>query len=85
MTAIILVNWNGADDTLACLDSLSVMSEPHFVIVADNVVFLWRCFIIHVTVQYNSYTDCCRAYAALCLYNGAWIYTVYFNSVCISY
>ena len=36
MTAIILVNWNGADDTLACLDSLSAMSEPHFVIVADN-------------------------------------------------
>ena len=22
MTAIILVNWNGADDTIACLESL---------------------------------------------------------------
>ena len=22
MTAIILINWNGADDTLACLNSL---------------------------------------------------------------
>lgn len=36
MTAIILVNWNGADDTIACLESLSRMTEPHFVVIADN-------------------------------------------------
>ena len=36
MTAIILVNWNGADDTIACLESLSRMNTSHFVVVADN-------------------------------------------------
>ena len=36
MTAIILVNWNGADDTIACLESLSCVEEPHFVVIADN-------------------------------------------------
>ncbi len=36
MTAIILVNWNGADDTIACLESLSRVKEPHFVVIADN-------------------------------------------------
>ena len=36
MTAIILVNWNGADDTIACLNSLTKVSEPHFVVIADN-------------------------------------------------
>ena len=35
-TAIILVNWNGADDTIACLESLSKVKESHFVVVADN-------------------------------------------------
>lgn len=33
---IILVNWHGADDTIACLESLSRMTEPHSVVVADN-------------------------------------------------
>lgn len=37
MLAIILVNWNGADDTIACLESLSRVQEPHFVVVADNL------------------------------------------------
>ncbi len=36
MTAIILVNWNGADDTIACLESLSRVEDPHFVVIADN-------------------------------------------------
>lgn len=36
MTAIILVNWNGADDTIDCLESLSRVKEPHFVVIADN-------------------------------------------------
>lgn len=36
MVAIILVNWNGADDTIACLESLSRVKEAHFVVVADN-------------------------------------------------
>ena len=35
-TAIILVNWHGADDTIACLESLLQVQEPHFVIIADN-------------------------------------------------
>lgn len=35
--AIILVNWNGADDTIACLESLSRVEEPHFVVIADNL------------------------------------------------
>lgn len=35
-TAIILVNWHGADDTIACLESLLKVQEPHFVIIADN-------------------------------------------------
>lgn len=36
MTAIILVNWNGADDTIACLESLRAVDTPHFVVIADN-------------------------------------------------
>lgn len=36
MIAIVILNWNGADDTLACLESLSRVNEPHFVVVADN-------------------------------------------------
>ena len=36
MVAIILVNWHGADDTIACLESLLQVKEPHFVIIADN-------------------------------------------------
>lgn len=35
-TAIILVNWHGADDTIACLESLTQVKEPHFVVIADN-------------------------------------------------
>ena len=36
MTAIIILNWHGADDTLACLQSLS-MAEGEFVTyVVDN-------------------------------------------------
>ena len=36
MTAIIILNWNGADDTLACLQSLEKAQGDFFVIVADN-------------------------------------------------
>ena len=36
MTAIILINWNGADDTLACLASLEQASGDFCVVVADN-------------------------------------------------
>ncbi|MBR5593408.1 MAG: glycosyltransferase family 2 protein [Bacteroidaceae bacterium] len=36
MTAIILVNWNGADDTIACLASLQAAEGDFFVVVADN-------------------------------------------------
>lgn len=36
MTAIILVNWNGADDTLACLQSLLKVEGTFFVVVVDN-------------------------------------------------
>lgn len=37
MTAIILLNWNGADDTIECLRSLDAMPDrDFFVIVADN-------------------------------------------------
>ena len=35
-TAIILVNWHGADDTIACLESFLQVKEPHFVVIADN-------------------------------------------------
>jgi GT2 family glycosyltransferase len=35
--AIIILNWNGMQDTLACLQSLEKLSYPHFeVIVVDN-------------------------------------------------
>ena len=36
MTAIIILNWNGADDTIACLRSLEDAQGSFFVIVADN-------------------------------------------------
>lgn len=36
MTAIIILNWNGADDTLACLDSLSNADGEFVVYVVDN-------------------------------------------------
>lgn len=36
MTAIILLNWNGADDTLDCLKSLEKAAGDFCVIVADN-------------------------------------------------
>ena len=35
-TAIILINWHGADDTIACLESLSRMKEQHTVVIGDN-------------------------------------------------
>ena len=35
-TAIILINWHGADDTIACLESLSRMNEHHTVVIGDN-------------------------------------------------
>ncbi|MHB1083816.1 MAG: glycosyltransferase family 2 protein [Thiobacillus sp.] len=35
--AIVILNWNGASDTLACLDSLVALTHPNFnVIVVDN-------------------------------------------------
>ena len=36
MTAIIILNWNGADDTLLCMDSLSRAEGCFFIVVADN-------------------------------------------------
>lgn len=36
MTAIIIINWNGADDTIACLDSLNKAQGDFMVVVADN-------------------------------------------------
>lgn len=36
MTAIILINWNGAKDTLACLESLNRVQGEFVVIVVDN-------------------------------------------------
>ena len=36
MTAIIVLNWNGAGDTLACLDSLSQAKGKFVVYVVDN-------------------------------------------------
>lgn len=36
MTAIILINWNGADDTIACLGSLDKAAGDFMVVVADN-------------------------------------------------
>lgn len=37
MTAIILLNWNGYEDTIACLDSLyKIENSDYFVIVVDN-------------------------------------------------
>ena len=36
MTAIIILNWNGADDTLACLESLSQAEGDFCAYVVDN-------------------------------------------------
>ena len=36
MTAIIILNWNGADDTLACLHSLEHAQGEFFIVLADN-------------------------------------------------
>lgn len=36
MTAVILINWNGADDTIACLASLDKAQGDFMVVVADN-------------------------------------------------
>ena len=34
---VIVLNWNGADDTLACLESLAAARPPDFdVLVVDN-------------------------------------------------
>lgn len=35
--SVVVLNWNGVDDTLACLDSLTALTYPNFnVIVVDN-------------------------------------------------
>ena len=36
MTAVIILNWNGADDTIMCLDSLSHADGSFFIVIADN-------------------------------------------------
>jgi len=37
MTAIIILNWNGSDDTIECLKSLyKINSEPFFIVCVDN-------------------------------------------------
>ena len=36
MTAIIILNWNGADDTIACLQSLADAKGDFRVFVVDN-------------------------------------------------
>ena len=36
MTAIIILNWNGADDTLACLQSLTKAEGEFVAYVVDN-------------------------------------------------
>lgn len=33
---VIILNWNGKNDTLHCLDSLSEVTTPHHVVVVDN-------------------------------------------------
>ena len=33
---VILLNWNGKDDTLNCLRSLNKIETPHHIIVVDN-------------------------------------------------
>jgi GT2 family glycosyltransferase len=36
-TCIVVLNWNGADDTIACLESLSISGDPSvMVLVVDN-------------------------------------------------
>lgn len=36
MTAIIMLNWNGASDTLECIESLRQVADNYFCVVADN-------------------------------------------------
>lgn len=36
MTAIVILNWNGADDTIRCLESLEHVRGSFFVVIADN-------------------------------------------------
>lgn len=36
MTAIVILNWNGADDTIPCLESLENARGSFFVVIADN-------------------------------------------------
>src|SRR5688572_13158338 len=33
---VILLNWNGKNDTLECLASLQKVTTPHFIVVVDN-------------------------------------------------
>ena len=35
--AVVIVNWNGAADTIACLDSIYAGSNGALVIVVDNI------------------------------------------------
>lgn len=35
-TAVILLNWNGADDTVMCLDSLAKVRGDFFTVIVDN-------------------------------------------------
>ena len=36
MTAIVILNWNGADDTIRCLESLETARGSFFIVIADN-------------------------------------------------
>lgn len=36
MTAIIILNWNGATDTIECIESLRYVQDDYFCVVADN-------------------------------------------------
>jgi GT2 family glycosyltransferase len=37
LISVVILNWNGADDTLACLDSLATLTYPNFtVLLVDN-------------------------------------------------
>lgn len=36
MTAIIILNWNGANDTIECLESLYAVQDDFFIVLADN-------------------------------------------------
>lgn len=59
MIAVILVNWNGADDTIACLESLKKNEEPHFVVIADN--FSTDDSVERIQCWIDKQTDNCNA------------------------